>query len=225
MTWTHLAWSRTLAACAVALATTAVWAADGAAPAAGEEGYVQIAPQGYSFGQDQGFVQRYRGVDPKDDGRLDRALEIFDQVGLAIFPTRSGAPVLELYHGAALHLEANDAVSVAGFARWSTRRNETPVATAAVEARHFLLRDRNLSTPLVRRMETSSLFGGSSLIPTVQMFAGAQMTRREQDSHLVLANVRRWREGWVGEVFDPAFGYESEARHPPPARPWGWAIA
>ncbi len=600
MIGTHSAWPRIWAAWAVALASTVGWAAEDPAPAPGSgEGYVQIAPQGYSFRGEQGFLQRYLHLDPNNENGVDRALEIFDQFGVALHAARPGAPLLELYHdnqfllndrwmgrwspasgvrlevgwqdyqrplekflpvaapgtvsyaqrfnddflagddlrrrrrdaalalyvrpaslspswsglralevegelarrggqrqfmwvfgvvedlvvpagnnparwrgraeqidqrvgriavgstlalgegnltwlsvtsdrfdnraplvtnadvarfepsvntapntinfiadareksaqlvmeqrlagpllllldgsstelkqdsltpfqqaavyegrlrftslGAALHLNPNDSVSVEGFTRWSTRRNDTPVATAAVEPRHFLLQDRNLSGPFLRRTETSvwgataswvtpvavvrggarwedsereflygiganaippglvgwgersdprtvwlsassrpaqpvrwsarwehrdndhtfapsdparrqrlraslgwtakqgqrgvtvvgswedsenrqfafttpgraavdqrwdvkastaSLFGWSSLTPAVQLFAGAQLTRREQDSHLVLANVRRWREGWAGEVFDPAFGYESEARH------------
>lgn len=255
--------------------------------------------------------------------------------------------------GAALYLEAKETVSVEVFSRWSTRRNDTPVATADVVPRHFLLADRNLSFPFLKRTETqvfggtarylsryavlrggarwdeserefvygvgsnaippgllgwgersdprtvwlsassrggarvrwsarwehrandhtwspadparlqrlrasagvtskealsglslaalwedsenrqfafsgrassaaqrwdsqsltASLFGWHGLAPTWQLFGGLQHTRRDQDSHLLLANVRRWRESWVGEVYDPAFGYESKSTH------------
>jgi len=99
MTGKQMALSLTLVAWAVTLASAEGWAGEEPPPApGGAEGYVQIAPQGYSFGGEQGFLQRYRHADPQNENGLDRALEAVDQLGLVLHAKHQGAPVLELYH-------------------------------------------------------------------------------------------------------------------------------
>lgn len=81
--------------------------------------------------------------------------------------------------GASLFYDATDNLVLEATSRWSKRTNDTPVGTSASDPRTYLIQDRNLSSPFLKELSTST-YGGAATFHSKHVTA--RFGARHEDS-------------------------------------------